>query len=76
MGDNVKMFELTDEQLKTVTGGSLFRPISSSASTNTNTTVNVSHITQSNAILFRKVSSSTIGVISVTQSHVSSQVND
>lgn len=75
MSNNVKVFELTDEQLKIVTGGTNSLSVPVCTSTNDNTAVNVSDVTQSNTILFRKMSNSPIGSISVTQSHATNQVN-
>jgi hypothetical protein len=73
MNDRVKAFELTDEQLRMVTGGGGDSLPLCCIPTDGNTSVNVSYVTQSNTILFRKMSNSSIGPVCVSQSNTTVQ---
>lgn len=75
MNDDIKAFELTDEQLEVVAGGFASPPINVSPQINVNAPVNTSAVAEGNVVLWSTLSNSPIGTTSITQSSPTTQTN-
>jgi hypothetical protein len=75
MNNDIKAFELTDEQLEAVVGGFTTPPINVNPQLNINAPVNVSSVAEGNVILWSSLTNSPVGTANITQSNPTNQSN-